>query len=124
MLAAFVQLRDLHVHRPHHLVEAIGFDDGAFDGVFLGLEGLGLLRDVFGKRVQRGEPLLGVLAEFLQLDERAQLLLDVLDVFHRRRGRILGFARRIAEARELGAQLRAGRANRIEFALERRDAFH
>jgi hypothetical protein len=52
VLVAFVQLGNLHIHRPHHLVEAVGLDHGAFDGVFLGFEGLGLLRDVFGERIQ------------------------------------------------------------------------
>ena len=121
LLAAFVQLADLHVHRPDHLVEAIGFDDGALDGVLLRLEGLGLLRDVFGERVQRGEALFGVLAELLQLHQRAELLLDFLDRFGRRGRIILRLARRFANALELGGQLRADGANRIELAFQRAD---
>ena len=123
VLAAFVELGNLHVHRPHHLVEAVGLDHGAFDGVLLGLEGLGLLRDVFGEGVQRREALLGVLAELLQLHQRSELLLDLLDRFHRRRGIVLRFCRRLPKAPELRAQLRARGADGIELALQRGHAF-
>ena len=46
LLQALVQLADLDVHAPDHLVEAVGFDDGAIDRVLLAFERLGLLRDV------------------------------------------------------------------------------
>ena len=38
LLQAFIQLVDLHVHAPDHLVEAVGLDDGAFDGMLLPFE--------------------------------------------------------------------------------------
>ena len=85
LLAALVELGDLHVHRPHHFVEAVGLDDGALDGVLLGLERLGLLRDVFGQGVERRETLFRVLAELLELHQRPELLLDFLHRLGRRR---------------------------------------
>ncbi len=121
LLAAFVQLANLHVHRPDHLVEAIAFDHGALDRVLLRLEGLGLLRHVLGERVQRCEALFRVLAQLLQLHQRAEFLFDFLDRLGGRGRIVLGLARGFANARELGGQLRADGANRIELALERAD---
>ena len=122
LLGAFVELGNLHVHRPHHFVQAIGFDDGAFDGVLLGFERLRLLRDVFGQGIERGETLFGILAELLQLHERTEFLFDLLDRFSRG-GRIVpGLARGFTNARELLRQLRADRAHGVEFTLQARDA--
>ena len=124
LLGALVQLGDLHIHGPHHFVEAVSLDDGAFDGVLLGFERLGLLRHVFGQGIERGETLFGVLAEFLQLHERTELLLDLLHGFGGRGRVILRLARGLTNARELLRQLSADRADRVELALERRDALH
>ncbi len=124
LLAALVELGDLHVHRPHHLVEAVGLDDGALDGVLLGLERLGLLRDVLGEGVERGETLFGVLAELLELHQRPELLLDFLHRLGRRRRIFPGLARGLADALELVGQLAADGADGVELALERRHAFH
>ena len=98
LLVAFVQLRDLRVHRPHQLVQAVGFDDGVVDRVLLALERLGLVRDVLGQRVERREPLLGVLAELVQLRERAHALFDVLHRFHRGAAVFARLARHLADA--------------------------
>ena len=46
LLHAFIELRNLRVHRPHHLADAVGLDDGVFDGLLLALDGLGLAADV------------------------------------------------------------------------------
>ena len=66
----FVQLADLDVHRPDHLVDAVGLHDGMFDGLLLAFERLGLVRDVLGERVQRRQPLLGALAQLVEPRER------------------------------------------------------
>lgn len=77
-----VQLADLNVHIPDQLVDTIGFDDGAVDDVFLAVEHSGLLVDVLGQCIERNEPLLGFLAQFLELHEPCELVLHFLDRFH------------------------------------------
>ena len=52
LLVTFVQLRNLGLHRPHHLVEAVGLDDGVIDGVFLAFERLRLVGDVLRERIE------------------------------------------------------------------------
>ena len=84
LLHALVQLRDLHVHRPHHLVDAVGLDDGVLDRLLLAFERLRLVRHVFGEGIERRQPLLGALAELVELRERAELLFHVLNRRHRR----------------------------------------
>ncbi len=119
LLDAFVQLADLDVHRPDHLVDAVGLDHGVLDRVLLALERLGFVRDVFGQRIQRRETLFGALAQLVKTRQRAEL---VLDLFHRRHrgGRVLaGFARGVLDLFEVLGQGRGQRANLVELRLER-----
>ncbi len=65
--------------------------------LLLALERLRLVRHVLGQRVERGQPLLGALAQLLELRQRPELVLDFLDRRHRR-GRVLArFARGLAD---------------------------
>ena len=115
---SLVQLVDLDLHRPDHLVQPVGLDDGVLDGVLLVVERLDLLRDVLGERVERRHPLLGRLAHLLELGERAEALLDVLDHLD---GRVRLVVRFAGEVLELGVVLRelAGhRAELVEVGLE------
>ena len=89
------------------------------DRVLLALERLGLVRDVLGQRVERREPLFGVLAELVQLCERAHALLDVLDRFHRRAAVFARFARHLADAGVVLAEDRGGGAHLLELGLQR-----
>ena len=93
LLHPFVQLGDLHVHRPDHLVDAIGLHHGVLDRLLLAFERLRLARDVLGECVQSGEALFGAPAQLVQLRERHELLLDLLDGRHGRRRVLARFAR-------------------------------
>ena len=119
LLHPFVQLGDLHVHGPDHLVDAIGLHHGVLDRLLLALERLRLARDVLGERVQSGEALFGALAQLVQLRERHQLLLDLLDGRHGRRRVLARFARGFTDLAVVLRQRRGGRADLIELALER-----
>ena len=92
LLHPLVELADLDVHGPDHLVDAVGFDDGALDGLLLAFERLGLARDMLGKGVQSREPLFGALAQLVELRERHEFLFDVLDGRHRGRRVLARFA--------------------------------
>ncbi len=121
--AARSELGNLRIHGPDHLVQARRFDDGVLDRVLLRLQRLGLVRHVFGKRVQRGKALLGALAQFLELGERLELALHIA---HRlRRGLRVGVrgARAALNALHLLAQPRLRDAQAFEFGLARGDAF-
>ena len=76
---ALVQVADLDVHVPDHLVQAVRLHDRAIDRVPLPFQRLGLLSDVLGQRVERAKLLIGRLAQFLELHERPEPLLEVLD---------------------------------------------
>ncbi len=118
-LEAFLKLDHLRVHRPHHLAHAVGLDDGMFDGLLLALEGLGLACDVFGERVERREAFGRALAEFVELRQRLELLLDVLRGRHRR-GRVFArFARGLADLAVVLRQVGRRRADLIEIAFQR-----
>ena len=67
LLHAFVQLAICDVHRPDHLVDAVGLHDGVLDRLLLALERLGFVRDVLGQRVERRQPLFGALAQLVEL---------------------------------------------------------
>jgi hypothetical protein len=118
LLVAFRELLDLHVHRPHQLVEPVGLDHGVFDGVLLAVERLGLVRHVLGQRVERRQALLGALGQLLQGRERAQLLLDLLDRLHRRAAALARLPRRLLDARVVLRQLRGYLPHLFEIALE------
>ena len=119
LLHALVQLADLHVHRPDHLVHAVGLDDGVLDGLLLAFERLGFVRDVLGERVERREPLFGALAQLVEPRQRSELVLDLLDRRHRR-GRVFArFARGLADLGVVLRERRRRRADLIELALER-----
>ena len=119
LLVAFVQLGNLRVHRPDELVQSIGFDDGMVDCVLLALERFGLVRDVLGQRVERREALFGVLAELVQLCERAHALFDVLHRFHRRAAVFARLARHLADAGVVLAEDSGGGAHLLEIGLQR-----
>ena len=55
------------------------------DRLLLGFKRFGFVRDVLGEGIDRAEPLLGALAQLVELGERAELLLDLFDSGHRRR---------------------------------------
>ena len=119
LLHALVQLADLHVHRPDHLVHAVGLHDGVLDRLLLRVERLGLVRDVLGERVERGQPLFGALAQFVETRQRPQLVLDFLDR-RQRRGRV--FARLARGLANLGVVVGQGggdRADLFQLRLER-----
>ena len=40
LLHPFVQLADLHLHRPHHLVHSVGLNEGVLDRELLALDRL------------------------------------------------------------------------------------
>ena len=83
MSHALVQLADLDLHRPHHLVHPVGLNEGVFDGWCLAFDHFGLERDALGKGIERYQALFRVLTEFLELRQGAELLLDILDCGHR-----------------------------------------
>ena len=85
LLQSLVQLAHLHIHRPDHLVHPIGLDHGVLDRLLLAFERFGFVRDVLGKGIDCAEPLLGALAQLVELGEWAELLLDLFDGGHRRR---------------------------------------
>src|SRR5205814_450803 len=119
LLHAFVQLRDLDVHRPDHLVDAIRLHDRVLDGLLLAVERLRLVRDVLGERVERREPLLGVLAQLVQPRERTELRLDFLHRRHRGGRVFTRLARDLADLRVILGERRRALADVIELALER-----
>ena len=119
LLHPFVQLGDLHVHGPDHLVDAIGLHHGVLDRLLLAVERLRLARDVLGERVQSGKALFGVAAQLVQLRERHQLLLDLLDGGHGRRRVLARFARGFTDLAVVLRQRRGARPDLIELALER-----
>ena len=59
----------------------IGFGDRPFDDVPLAFEHLGLLAHVLGHRVERGQLLVGRLAQLVQLREASELVLNLLHRF-------------------------------------------
>ena len=120
LLHPLVELADLGVHRPDHLVDAVGLHDRMLDGVLLAVECLGLQRHVLGKRVQRREPLFGALAQLVELRERAEPLLHLFDRRHRRVGVLACLAGGFAELAVVLREHRSGRPDLIELALERR----
>ncbi len=83
LFAALIEPADLRFHRPDHLVQPLGLDDRVIHGVLLAFERLHLVADVLGKLVERGEPLVGGLAERLQLGDGAQALLHFGDRLQR-----------------------------------------
>src|SRR5262249_41244705 len=119
---ALVELCDLHVHRPDHLVHAVGLNDGMFDGVLLAFERLRLVRHVLGERVQSGQTLLGALAQLVEPRERPELRLDFLNRRHRGRRVLARLARRLADLRVVLRERRRDRADLIEIGLERAGA--
>ena len=62
LLGAFIELGDLRVHGPHHLIQAVRLDDSVVDGVLLAFERLRFMRDVFSQRVEGRQAFFGVLA--------------------------------------------------------------
>ena len=62
----FVDLADLHIHRPDDFVHAVGLHDGVFDGLLLAFKRLSLSGDMLGKRVQRAQALFDAAAQLLQ----------------------------------------------------------
>ena len=116
---AFVQPVDLDVHVPDHLVETVGFDDRALDRMLLALERLGLLGDMLGERVEAGEFLLRRLAQLLELHQRAEFLLDLLDGL-RGGDRILArFPGHVAQPGAVLVELTGGAAYLIELGSDR-----
>ena len=82
MLHPFVQLADLHVHRPHHLVHSVGLNEGVLDRELLALDHFGLERDALGEGVERHQTLFRVLTQLLELREWSELLFHLLDCRH------------------------------------------
>ena len=58
---ALADLGNLRVHRPDHLVHAVGLHDSVLHGLLLAFERLRLPRHVLGQGVQRVQPFLGAL---------------------------------------------------------------
>ena len=97
----------------------VNLDDGAIDDVLLALEDAGLLGDVFGKRVERGELLVGGAAQLLELGEAAQTLFNVLDGFQRRKGVVIRLARDLPGLRVVLRQLRGDAAQLFQLGPQR-----
>ena len=89
-----------------------------FDGVLLVLERLDLLGDVLGERVERRHPLFRRLAHLLELGERAEPLLDVLDHLDGRVGLVVRLAREILELAVVLGELAGHRAELLEVGLQ------
>jgi hypothetical protein len=113
------QLGDLRVHLPDHLADAIDLDDCVLDRLLLALQRLRLVADVLRERVERGEPLLGALAQRVQLLQGNQLLLEILHGPHRGAGVLARFARGLADLRVVLRQRRRDTADLIELPLQR-----
>ena len=76
-LQPLTQPIDLHVHRPHHLIQTIGLDDGTVECLLLSLERVGLLRDVLGECIELRESVFGGRGELMDAKQRFQFLLGV-----------------------------------------------
>ena len=100
----FVEARHLRVHAGHHFVQAVRGDDGLLDGMFLLLEHLGFLCDVFGERVERTHPFVERARHILQARQAGQLLLDLTDRRCGRFGVVTRLAGRDAEPLLVGGQ--------------------
>ena len=88
------------------------------DRVFLAFERLGFVGHVLGERVERCEPLLGVLAQLVKLPQRTETFLDVLHSLHRGAAVFAGLARGLANPRIVLPQNRCGRAHLVELRLQ------
>jgi hypothetical protein len=119
LLHPLVELADLDVHRPDHLVDAIGFDDGTLHRLLLAFERFGLARDVLGEDVQPCEPLFSALAQLVELRERHELLLDVLHRRHCGRRVLARFAGGLADLAVVLRQRRGRRADLLQLGLDR-----
>ena len=117
-LEPFVQLADLHVHRPDHLVEPVRLHRGPVDRVFLALQRFGLLRDMLGQRVERGELVLGRLTPILELHQRAEPALDVLHRGRRHGGILARRAGRVPQLRVVLAELSRGATHLLDLATK------
>ena len=105
-----VELRDLNIHVPDHLIESVRLDHRMLDRMLLVVEHADLLRDVLRERVQRRQPLFGALAQLVQRGERNELLFDVLDRLGRRVCIFARLAQAFFELAMLLGQLRRERA--------------
>ena len=117
-LEPFMQLADLHVHRPDHLVEPVRLHRGPVDRVFLALQRFGLLRDMLGQRVERGELVLGRLAPMLELHQRAEPALDVLHRVRHRGGVLARRSGRVPQLRVVLAELSRGATHLLDRATQ------
>ena len=89
------------------------------DRVLLALERFRFMRDVFGKGVERGQPLFGAFAQLVKLRERAHALFDIFYGFHRGAAVLARLARHLADAAVVLSENGAGGADLFELGFQR-----
>ena len=119
MLHSFVQLADLHLHRPHHLVHPVGLNERVLDLELLVLDRFGLERDALGEGIERHQTLFCVLTQLLELRERSELLFHDLDCRHRGGGVFARQPRGLAQPGTVLRQAARHLVDVLELALER-----
>ncbi len=118
MPGGVIQLLDLDLHVPDHLVQPVRFDNGALDDVFLVLEHLDLLRHVLGERIQAGQAFLGRAAHLLELRQHAEALLHVADDFRCRSRPLVRLDRALLHLMQSGGDFRRQAPELVDLFLK------